>query len=315
MELAFHLIESPSDEQRSLLLIEPKITKETLTREWKSVCKTLQPQILERMHLIILNNGEFFSFPINLDSGFYYELKQKINLETAFADVPRQAYRGSTYFLIMKILIHQWLRNKGPMTVTWLMKETGYSYPTVANILRNLGSQITRLSYRSFELNRFPEEAFKRMLMNANECRATVRFADYSGQPFSPESYIRRLEKLNPPNIAIGGVFGAKHYYPDLNLVGSPRLDLSKHIEFGERENLDFVEKLDPALVKVNDPFKPANLAVHFIQHSNSFFEAREGGLSWADPIECLFDLHELHLEAQAKEFLGDLMSRRKGKS
>jgi len=315
MEMAFLLLEAPRDVERSLLLEEPRITEKKLAQEWESVSQTLQPKILGRMNLIILKKGEFISFPKKFDPGFFEELKRKINLESGFVDVPRQAYRGSTYFLIMKILIHQWLRNKGPMTVTWLAKQAECSYPTVANILRNLGSQISRLSYRSFELNRFPEEAFKRMLMNAGEYRATVRFADYSGQPFSPEAYIRRLEKSNPPDLSIGGVESAKHYYPGLDLVGSPRLDLSKHVQIGKRKDWDFIEKLDPALNRVDDPFKPANVVVHFVQHKESFFEAREEGLSWADPVECLLDLHELHLEAQATDFLNVLLSRRQSKS
>ena len=31
--------------------------------------------------------------------------------------------------------------------------------------------------------------------------------------------------------------------------------------------------------------------------------KARQGGLHWADPAECLLDLHEAHLDAHATQF------------
>lgn len=313
MQMAFHLVESSLHEQRSLVLVEPGITKETLAKEWGLFCETLRTKLLDRMHLIVFKNGEFFSFPGNLEPIFYSKLERQIKIEQEHFGT--QINRGSSYFLIVKILIYQWLLKKGPTTVTWLANNAGCSYPTVANILRGLGIQVERQSYRSIGLSQFPNEAFARLLINSDKDRSTARFADYSGQPFSPESYVRRLEKLKPPDIAIGGVLGARHYYPELDLVGSPRLDLSRHCPYYKRKDLDFIEKLDPALKRVDDPYKPANVVVHFVQHKESFFEEREGGLFWADPVECLLDLHELHLEAQATEFLNVLQSRRQSES
>jgi hypothetical protein len=309
MQMAFHLVEAPLNEQRSLVLVEPGITKETLAKEWGLFCKTLQTKLLDRIHLIVFKNGEFLSFPSNLDPVFYSKMERQIKIGQEH--VGTQMNRGASYFLIVKILIYQWLLKKGPTTVTWLADNAGCSYPTVAKILRGLGIQVERQSYRSIGLSQFPNEAFARLLINSDKDRSTARFADYSGQPFSPESYVRRLEKLNPPDLAIGGVLGARHYYPELDLVGSPRLDLSKHSPFNKRKDLDFIEKLDPALKPMDDPYKPANVVVHFVQHKESFFAAREGGLFWADPVECLLDLNELHLEAQAAEFLNVLQSRR----
>jgi hypothetical protein len=314
MQLAFHLVESPQDEKRSLLLVDPKITEGTLQKEWESICQTLNSKIFDRMYLIVFKNGKFFSFPNNLDPVFYSELEQKILIEMKHVGKNRRVFRGSSYFVIVKILIHQWLLNKGPMTVKWLAESTGYSYPTVASILKNLGSVIERQSDRRIGLNQFPTEAFSRLIVNSEIDRSAVCYTDYSKQPFSTEFYIRRLEKLNLPDLAIGGVLGARHYYPELDLVGTPRLDLSRHSS-GESSDLEFINKLDPALKPVDDPYQPADVVVHFVRHKKSFFEPREGGLFWADPVECLLDLHELHLEAQATEFLNVLQSRRKTNS
>ena len=108
---------------------------------------------------------------------------------------------------------------------------------------------------------------------------------------------------MERPNIAVGGVFGAKHYHPSLDLVGSPRLDLTIH-STGSRADLGFVERLDPALRKVEDPSEPANLVIHFLRRHDSLFDKGSDGLNWADPVECLLDLHEARLEPQALEFL-----------
>jgi hypothetical protein len=68
--------------------------------------------------------------------------------------------------------------------------------------------------------------------------------------------------------------------------------------------NLGFIEKLDPALKRVDDPQQPANVVIHAVRHANPLFQPRDGGLQWADPVECLLDLHEMRLESQAHEFL-----------
>jgi hypothetical protein len=65
-----------------------------------------------------------------------------------------------------------------------------------------------------------------------------------------------------------------------------------------------FVERLDPELEKTERRDEPAALAVHLVRRKVPLFQPGEGGMQWADPVECLLDLHEAHLEAQAKELL-----------
>jgi hypothetical protein len=217
-------------------------------------------------------------------------------------------------FVVPKLLLHRLLTSGEPVTSEWLARTAGCSYPAVARALRPLGSLLERRSDRSVVLRWFPKEEFARLVAVADRARSTVRFADQSGQPRSVESHLHRLEKLNPPSLAIGGVLGAKHYYPELDLVGTPRLDLSLHCP-GQRMNLDFVEKLDPALKRVEDPLAPANLVVHAMRQADAQFIPRDGGLAWADPVECLFDLHEARLEMQAAQFLEALQRKRPAKT
>jgi hypothetical protein len=68
--------------------------------------------------------------------------------------------------------------------------------------------------------------------------------------------------------------------------------------------NLDFVEKLDPALERTDRRDEMPALVVHVLRRALPLFERREDNVTWADPVECLLDLHEAHLEPQALEFL-----------
>ncbi len=89
-----------------------------------------------------------------------------------------------------------------------------------------------------------------------------------------------------------GGVAGARHYHPKLDLAGLPRLDLSVHTP-GREADIGFVRRLDPALTQVTDPAAPAVVVLHFVRHQEALFAASASGLPWADPLECFFDLHE----------------------
>ena len=80
---------------------------------------------------------------------------------------------------------------------------------------------------------------------------------------------------------------------------GDPRLDISMHCP-GDRMDPNFVEKLDPALKREEDPTAPASLVIHAIRRKEAYFTKCDEGLSIADPVECMLDLHELRLEPQA---------------
>jgi hypothetical protein len=101
-------------------------------------------------------------------------------------------------------------------------------------------------------------------------------------------------------DLAVGGVFGARHYMPGIDLVGSARLDLAIHSPSGQLLD-DCVCRLDPALKPALDG-EPIHLVLHYLHRPASFFEQGHDGWIWADQIECLLDLHEARLEPQAME-------------
>jgi hypothetical protein len=110
------------------------------------------------------------------------------------------------------------------------------------------------------------------------------------------------LRNLGRDDVAVGGVSGARHYQSDLDLVGTPRLDLSVHSRAKEVD-LDFIQELDPALKKSEGREEAPRVVIHVVRRAEPLFERGDGQL-WADPVECLLDLQEGRLESQAQEFM-----------
>lgn len=301
MQLAYDISQRPKA-RGYLVLPDTTITFDRLGDEWIRATSVFQPDLVARMNLFVRRGDAFVGIPRQDLAPSVQKLLAKYLSAKSPPETSRQS-RGDASFVVLKILIHHWLTQGGPVTTRWLSDTTGFSYPTVAGALAGLGSLIERQSDRRVRLRWFPRDQFSRLVAVSERARGTVRFADRSAQPRTPEAHLRRLEKLRPPNVAVGGVLGAAHYFPELDLAGIPRLDLSQHATGGSPD-LAFVEKLDPALKLVDDPLEPATVVVHQVRHANSLFTGREGGLQWADPVECLLDLHEAHLDGQATQFL-----------
>lgn len=305
MQVAYPVGEDPAT-HGYVVLVDSPITEDRLRQEWERAAAILRPDVLQRLTICLHAPERMVGIPRDPEANTQRILSEVVEAERGRMQTARTDYS----FVIQKLLIHQWLTSAEPVTSEWLARKAGCSYPAVARALNSLGSLVERRSDRRVTLRWFPKEEFSRLLAVADRARSTARFADHSGQPRSVESHLRRLEKLNPPGLAIGGVLGAKHYYPDLDLVGTPRLDLSLHCP-GKRLNLEFIERLDPALKRVDDPLAPASVVVHAVRHADPQFTPRDGGLAWADSLECLFDLHEARLDLQAGQFLDALQRQR----
>lgn len=301
VQVAYAIGEHPAS-HGYIVLVDSTITLERLHDEWDRAAKVVRNDILSRLTICLHEEDRIRGIPSDPDGETKRILSKVVEEQRSRISTVRTDYA----FVILKLLLYRWLTSGEPVTSEWLSRTAGCSYPAVARALASLGSLLERRSDRRVLLRWFPKEEFARLLAVAERARSTVRFVDQSTQRRSAESQLRRLEKLNPPGLAIGGVLGAKHYFPDLDIVGTPRLDLCLHSR-GQPLNLGFVAKLDPALKRVDDPRAPATLSVHAIRQADPQFAARQGGLAWADPVECLFDLHEARLEAQALQFLKHL--------
>jgi hypothetical protein len=291
----------------TLRLVRPRISEGRLEEEWRAAAQALRPAVLSRLSLqVVLPDGR---------SRVFGALRGKLPEAGGGRTAPRSGHirlpARDLSFVVEKLVVWAWLTRRGPLTRKWLERTAGCTYPTVAAVVKRLGSALHRHPDRRIELKHLPREEWGRLFALSGHARSVMRFADRSGQPGSAAALLKRLGKLAPEGVAVGGVAGARRYDPHLDLVGLPRVDLSVHA--AERDvDIGFVGRLDPALKAVSDPGDPAQLVLHFVRHEDPLFTPNPAGLPWADPVECLLDLHEARLETQALEFLDALTPKRR---
>lgn len=298
LSLGMELQASPG--KATLQLDRPRISPERLEGEWNAAMAVLRPDIAERI-----------SLQATYADGRRLTLGATHLADQSPAPPPRapeglvQLPRRDPGFAVEKILIWAWLTGRGPVTRTWLERTAGCSYPTVASVVRKLGSALVRHPDRRIELGYLPRAVWGSLAVSAAKARHTVRYADISGQPTSADALLSRFERIASLGVALGGVAGMRRHH-DIDLVGLPRVDLSVHAP-DEEADLGFLRRLDPGLRPVTDPTHPAVLAVHFVRHRESLFDPAADGPPAADVVECLLDLHEAGLDAQAADTLDAL--------
>jgi hypothetical protein len=309
LELAYSLAGAPGKGAGDLVLVDGSITHRRLKEEWEQARAVLRPEVAGRLQVWAVRGAAAERLNGEADA----KVRARV-LEVAAAErrTGRARARRDAEFAIFKILLNHWFAGEVPITTEALARRAGFSYPSVAKVLRQWGTILERTSDRRLGFSGFPREEFERMRALSDRARTTARFVERGrGAGRSPEAQRARLEKLRPAGVALGGVAGALRLCPDLDVTGAPRLDLSVHAPSG-RADLTFVAELDPGLAPLQDPHAPASLVVHAVPHADPLFEATgAGALPWADPVECLLDLHEAKLEAQALQFLEFLTLRR----
>jgi len=284
-----------------LLLTDSIVTEHRLLTEWETAKQIIRKELLARLSICVIDeDGALVGVPRPPDEAMRRVLKEVAAHESG--QLIERGIKTDFAFVVQKLLLLNLFTGGDAISVGELAAKAGCSFPTAAQVVKNLGSLIERTTDRRVQLKYFPQEKFDQFAASSERARMTVRFSDTSGQPRSPESLIQRFERDPPHGVAIGGVLGARHYFKSLDLVGTPRLDFSVHAPRG-RMDLEFVKDLDPALKLEPDPQRPAALVVHAVRHADSMLVDEKGSL-WADKVECLLDLKEAGLGAQAEQFL-----------
>jgi hypothetical protein len=222
--------------------------------------------------------------------------------------------RSGSFYDVLRILLVHWLRGDAPVSTKQLTEETGFSYPTIAASLGKFSDYLMRGPNRSVGLKRFPLEAWKKLLVDADTVRQTRRFTT-EGRPRSPEAMLARLSELGTNDITVGGVLGARHWVTGIDIAGTPRLDLTVHFAMPQLRDwpmpdganpYNFIRTLDPALRPASRN-EPAILVVHSLFTPETFSKPGNNGIVWANEAECLLDLQEARLDSQAQEFIKHL--------
>jgi len=310
MQLAFYLEQNTSVEQVCLVLNRTRMSLPRLKEEWSALKRVLRIPIAKRLKLVVVENGETWIDP---DEPFFRRIARVFALASPSHDglqgdvVPQQP--GQKLYEVWKVLLNRWFQKQGPIAVGELAEEVGCSYPTARKALdkASLRSVLRTTSNRSVELKAFPLDSWRELVALSGTQRNAIRFRDASGEKPTPQGLLKRLQKVKPPHLALGGVAAARHWHPDFDLHGTPRLDLVYHAPNGQVD-LEFVRKLDPALTRTDDPSESAVLVVRpLIRAAPLFIEKSDKTLPWTDPVETALDLYDLSLTAQANQLLTHL--------
>lgn len=311
LEAAYSLQEQNDPHtQYVCVLLASRASSMRLSVEWNRFSSVVDPNLVRRIHLLNLQKGIEFESP-SLDKKFLKWVR-----DWALQQLSKETPRGVTQRTVFAHLVRSWLNGVEPETVKALQEATLLSYPTVAKVLDELEAQgfLLRTSDRRVGLNKFPWSEWRRWAVAGASKRATLRFIDPTGLPVSPERMAKRLNATAHPHLAVSGILGAKHYYPELDIRGDIRLDLVA-LRNMDAFDVDIIKELDPAL-ELTDQLnaKPA-LVIHFPENRRDDYFDRDGTTNWADPLDCLSDLYELRLDAQAEEMVNHLIAARAIKS
>lgn len=306
-ETAALLLERGSIREVCLTIEIRRISPDRLLAEWNRARAIVRPGIGERMRLVGLVQG---SVVVDAVRPWTQKIAERLKSAVIAPDAARATSRSmpsAKSVEVLKVLMNRWLRGQGSVTARELQRICGCSYPTVSDALSRLrqSKEIVREPDRSVRFVEFPRKSWDELLILSVPLRRPVRFGDASGRPSDPQDLLKRLCKMHPAHVAVGGVIAARRWDPQFDLHGTPRLDLSVHAPGGDVD-FGFIRRLDAALHELPPASEGGSLVVHPLVRSDPLFDGgmKKRGLPWADPVETLLDLHEMRLIDQAESLV-----------
>lgn len=238
------------------------------------------------------------ALPPNIHDAELQELQARI--AEALSGKPTSSSREA----VVGTLLHRWINKLPPVKVAELAALSGASIPTVYAALTTIEAAcLQRDEERRVSLAGFSADAWQKWLSISTD-GPSAKFIDRSGSPRSPEKLARQLVKLGRQDVAIGGVLGAKHHFPGLDITAAPHLDVVVHGT--QHTDLSFVEQLDPGLVRDDSIDAHGHVIVHFVNRPHSLFEIKEG-VVWADVLDCMVNLWDSHLVHQVENLINHI--------
>lgn len=298
------LLEEHASYTGILVIDDARISKTRLFEEWKSWSKLFQPSILSRIRMVVFLHGSIiqkngrFS---NDETEALYTIQNQLWKKSK----NNKRKRSDSLIEIFRVLLVHWFRGSGPLQITKISQQTGFSFPTVAGALEKLESHLKRNSDRSVELITFPRNYWFKLTAAMDNVRVPQGY--WARNPRSINDLIDRINENADRDIAFGGIIGASNYFPGIDLVGIHRIDLCVH-NWSLSKIDKFTRKLDPGLKKVESGELP-QVVLHNLSRPESFF-TKSNDIPTADEVECLLDLYEARMESQADELLEHFIGR-----
>ena len=306
LSLAYLLDAEPPNTLAVCMLKETRLTSERVQEEISRFRAKVHPDLGGRVYLVALKDGQVQGelppmgatlLPMILESA----LREAATPPTRF-----------TQQVVKTAALQRWLTSRGRLGVADMQRATGASMPTVIAAFRAM--QHDGLVYAQgsgYSLaDELPWDGVRRMVEAHAGERRVIRFMDPSGLARDPLGMAERLRKAqcsgNSLDIDLGGVIGAQQYYADLNITAAPRLDLCVY-----DGDTSFVRRIDAGLLKTTDLTDKAVLVLHMTRDPRRG-PRRPGELQPASVIDCLADLLEIGLQAEARDFWQAMDRRRR---
>ena len=301
-----YLLECEPPSTRALCVLKgSRLTGERLQEEIARFRAAVNPALADRVFLVAIRDGDLHGELPSMDASLLPMIVESAQRESAGAPtrVTQQAVKMAA--------LSRWLTTRGRLGVADMQRATGASMPTVIAAFRAMQNEgLVYAQGAGWSLaDELPWESVRRMVDAHAAERRVLRFMDPSGQARSPLAMAERLRKVQRGgenlDVDLGGVLGAQQHYPDLNITAAPRLDLCVY-----DGDASFVRKIDAGLAETVDPSDKAVLVIHMTRDPRRGSRAA-GDLRPASVVDCLADLLEIGLHAEARDFWDAMVRRR----
>jgi DNA-binding transcriptional ArsR family regulator len=287
------------------VIVDSRLSSKRLTDELDQFRSIARPEVARSIFLVWAKTQRVFFIDGELpehSNMFMQALQAAIHEETAVGSASRVTRQQ-----VKAVLVERVLSGLPPVTLGELRRVTGTSYQTASAALKELEQLgvVTGDRDGPIPLHGLHPIALMKLAEEHALARKLVRYTDPTGEGRMPSALANRLLSLRQRGVAgkaaISGVLGATRFFPDLDITAAPRLDVSVY-----DGDIRFMSKLDAGLLAVDDPKRKATVVLHLQRDCRpDEMVAQEPDL--AARLDCLADLEQMGLQAEARDFAHQL--------
>jgi hypothetical protein len=309
LALVYALADHPSSARVVGVVTASRLSDARVLAELQQFRSLLRQDLRQRVHCLLHGPDDTFTGSLMDEPNAFYDwlrkmVAQELGGASARQGSPRSVF-PARHAVIVTLLAHRfWADDQTPMKVGALQSRAGVSYPTVAAALEDLRAK--GLIDNTGTAVRLGKLSTRDLMQFARE-HAALRGSKYYVDPTgieTPSHLMQRLAKKQdagkvPKAVRVGGVAGAAHHFPDLDISAPARLDVSV-----QGCDLGFVRAIDAGLVERTDPTQKVLLAVHPSWDPALANDRAARGIHsrFANPMDCLADLIDLGYIREAEE-------------